>query len=110
MAELERHANAGQYSPSCVSFHIARDPEFLQGIQDGCTLLPQEWDLTGQHGWWNVQDLVQFILKELTPDSQAKEHQVRRCFDACPDTPIYNLGLVTGYLARFFQASRREVQ
>src|SRR5690242_19000485 len=79
MANEERHEHAGQYSPSFVSFHIARDPEFLQGLQDGRTLLPQEWDLAGQHGWWNVQDLVQLILMELSPESHAKENQVRQC-------------------------------
>jgi hypothetical protein len=83
-----------------IVFHIGRDPEFLQGIQDGRTLLPPpEWDLAGTQGWWNVEDLLQFVQTELSLESQTKENALRACAGAAPHTPIYNLGLVAGLLA-----------
>ena len=88
-----------------LTFHIARDPEFLQGITDGRQLLPPDWDLTGKHGLWEVEDLLQFVQHELSSENQTKENEVRDVFDVPPRTPIYHLGLVAGLLATFAEAA-----
>jgi hypothetical protein len=90
----------------CITFHVARDPEFLQGIQDGRQLLPPTSELTGPAGWWDVESLLQFIRAELSPQRQARENEVQACLDAPPHTPIYNLGIVAGFLSVFAEAAQ----
>ena len=92
---------------SSLTFHVARDPEFLQGVQDGRQLLPTDWDLTGKNAWWEVEDLLQFVQRELNPASLAKENEVRECFETPPHTPVYNLGLVAGLLSTFAEVLSR---
>lgn len=97
-----------QNSQAIVVFHLARDPEFREGLEHGRQMLPAECDLSGHEGWWDVAKLIQFVQTELSPENQARENAVRQVFDAAPRTPIYHLGLVAGYLARFAEAAQAE--
>jgi hypothetical protein len=88
-----------------LAFHVARDPEFQEGIADGRALFPAEWDLTNTYGWWNVEDIAQFVQAELSQEKQAQENAVRALLERDLRTPIYHLGIVAGYLSRFSEAA-----
>jgi hypothetical protein len=100
-----RMAVVVERSYDSITFHVARDPEFLQGVKDGRKLFPTDWDLSGKNGLWEVDDLLQFVRQELNPASQAKENELLACLEAQPHTPVYNLGLVAGLLALFAEAT-----
>jgi hypothetical protein len=88
-----------------LAFHVARDPEFQEGIADGRALFPAEWDLAGQRGWWNVEDVIQFVQAELSQQKQAQENAMRAVLERDLRTPIYHLGIVAGYLSRFSEVA-----
>ena len=78
---LRHIAGANNASQVSVSFHVARDPEFAQGVQDGRQLLPNHYD-----GWVAVQDVLQFLQTELPPM-------------ASQEPAVYSLGLIAGLLS-----------
>lgn len=82
--------------PIAISFHVARDPEFLQGVQDGRALLSQQGGPAHDHGWWSVDDLLHFVSTELSSESLTTTRQQHTDSDTAPFAPIYNLGLVAG--------------
>jgi hypothetical protein len=89
----------------CITFHIARDPEFLQGIQDGRQLLPEADELTGSAGWWDVESLLQFVRAELSPHNQPQETPGHARLNTSAQTPIYNLGIIAGFFAAFAEVA-----
>lgn len=84
-----------------IAFHVARDPEFLRGVQDGRQLLSQKRDLTGKDGWYQVQELLQFASSELSPELQTVE--------LLQLAPIYNLGLVAGLFGKLAEVAMSSI-
>lgn len=78
--------------PMPLFFYPARDPDFRQGVLDGCKLFPKD-------EWQSADDLLQTLselLSELTLDGLR------------PDSQVYNLGRAVGLCVALASAANTD--